>query len=63
MAYRNRCPYCGAYLDPEEVCDCQHSGDERETFKINLRRKLAKIMNVEEPTRHPDGRRIQEWER
>ena len=23
MAYSNRCPYCGAYLDPGEVCDCQ----------------------------------------
>lgn len=22
MAYRNICPYCGAFLDPGEVCDC-----------------------------------------
>lgn len=23
MAYARRCPVCGAYLDPCEVCDCQ----------------------------------------
>ena len=22
MAYRNTCPYCGAFLDPGEACDC-----------------------------------------
>lgn len=21
--YNNRCPECGAFLDPNEVCDCQ----------------------------------------
>lgn len=23
MAYARQCPYCGAYLDPCEICDCQ----------------------------------------
>ena len=23
MAYR-RCPYCKAYLDPNEICDCRY---------------------------------------
>lgn len=23
MAYARRCPFCGAYLDPCEICDCQ----------------------------------------
>lgn len=22
MAYYNECPYCGAYLDPGEECEC-----------------------------------------
>ncbi len=22
MGYARQCPGCGAYLDPEEVCDC-----------------------------------------
>lgn len=62
MAYRNRCPYCGSYLDPEEVCECQ-AKDHSEMMKITYRRKLAKILNEEHPTHHKDGRRIQEWER
>ncbi len=28
MAYYRRCPCCGAYNDPGEVCDCQ--GDKKE---------------------------------
>lgn len=23
MSYYRTCPYCGAHLDPGEVCDCQ----------------------------------------
>lgn len=23
MAYARCCPFCGAYLDPCEICDCQ----------------------------------------
>ena len=23
MAYARQCPFCGAYLDPCEICDCQ----------------------------------------
>lgn len=23
MGYPRRCPICGAYLDPEEICDCK----------------------------------------
>ena len=23
MGYARKCPYCGAYLDPGESCDCQ----------------------------------------
>lgn len=22
------CPYCGAYLDPEEKCDCRNENEE-----------------------------------
>lgn len=29
MAYARRCPFCGAYLDPCEICDCQT--EEKET--------------------------------
>lgn len=24
MSYYRTCPYCGAHLDPGEVCDCQN---------------------------------------
>lgn len=31
------CPYCGAYLDPEEICDCDrgalHGDDKIKTEK------------------------------
>lgn len=23
MSYYHRCPYCGASLDPGEICDCR----------------------------------------
>lgn len=26
--YYRTCPYCGASLDPEEVCDCEEAEDE-----------------------------------
>ena len=29
MAYARCCPFCGAYLDPCEICDCQT--EEKET--------------------------------
>lgn len=29
MAYARQCPFCGAYLDPCEICDCQT--EEKET--------------------------------
>lgn len=29
MAYARQCPFCGAYLDPCEICDCQM--EEKET--------------------------------
>ena len=29
MAYR-RCPYCEAYLDPGEICDCRDEVAENE---------------------------------
>lgn len=24
--YCRKCPWCGAYLDPGEICDCQEDG-------------------------------------
>lgn len=27
--YYRTCPYCGANLDPDEICDCQKGGQER----------------------------------
>lgn len=29
MSYYKTCPYCGAHLDPVEVCDCQDKKMER----------------------------------
>ena len=26
IMYCRRCPMCGAYLDPGEICDCQEDG-------------------------------------
>lgn len=31
MSYYHTCPYCGAHLDPGEVCDCAASRYERLT--------------------------------
>lgn len=25
MSYYRTCPYCGAHLDPGELCDCQEN--------------------------------------
>lgn len=27
--YCRKCPRCGAYLDPGEICDCQDDEDKR----------------------------------
>lgn len=31
MAYYRRCPCCGAYIDPGELCDCQDEEKEEAT--------------------------------
>ena len=38
MAYCNKCPLCGAYLDPGERCDCKEEG-KYETSKLSIEEK------------------------
>lgn len=40
--YRLRCKFCGMYLEPEEVCRCQMTGEEK---KNAYKRQLASIQN------------------
>lgn len=38
MAYYNICPYCKAYLDPGEKCDCREPAKKRmEYFESHLK--------------------------
>ncbi len=36
MTYRT-CPECGAHLDPEEKCDCEHNAETGENDKKKKR--------------------------
>lgn len=40
--YRLRCKFCGMYLEPEEVCRRQMTGEEK---KNAYKRQLASILN------------------
>ena len=40
--YRLRRKFCGMYLEPEEVCRCQMTGEEK---KNAYKRQLASIQN------------------
>ena len=33
--YNRTCPYCGAYLDPGEVCDCQKDDPKKKPSYIS----------------------------
>lgn len=35
MAYFNKCPSCGANLDPGEICDCMDREPEGNSSKMN----------------------------
>jgi len=35
MAYYNKCPNCGANLDPGETCDCMEHEPEESSTKSN----------------------------
>ena len=36
MSYYKTCPYCGAYLDPGEACDCDATQTNNERFNALL---------------------------
>ncbi len=33
MSYYRNCPYCGAYLDPGERCECELDREERPIYR------------------------------
>lgn len=36
----NKCPFCGAALDPGERCDCESGGDELDRY---LREEIEEV--------------------
>ena len=44
LAYFNTCAYCGATLDPQEVCDCQ---EEKEIKREALAAKWRSMTKTE----------------
>lgn len=46
MMYRE-CEWCGASLDPQEVCDCVSERDRRYKERQRLKERMAALENVE----------------
>lgn len=39
--YNKKCPYCDAYLDPGEVCDCQKDRIDKKPSKKSVKRNIT----------------------
>lgn len=46
MMYRE-CEWCGASLDPQEVCDCVIERDRRYKERKRMKARMAALENVE----------------
>lgn len=46
MMYRE-CEWCGASLDPQEVCDCVIERDRRYKERQRIKARMAALENVE----------------
>lgn len=46
MAYCNECPYCGAYLDPGEHCNCKEEVAEEHSSFVKIVYKTPEKQNV-----------------
>ena len=46
--YYQECPYCGANLDPGEVCDCIEERKKREAAAMLLAEKIGAQLEEEE---------------
>ena len=48
MSYYRKCPFCGANLDPGELCDCQQERAEVLAEVERIEREKSRLIEAEE---------------
>lgn len=47
MAYFNKCPHCGAYLDPGEKCECIKESIKKQQLKCETEMQISVLQEMD----------------